>query len=100
MNHSEVRYINLLKNVLTGNSGKDEFKPYYSANPSFKAKMLMSINEKLQKYNLAICRINKYDPEKRKQGTDWPVYAETMIGQMRLDNIQQCIESVLKDNIP
>lgn len=97
---NEDRYINLLKTVLTGNTGRDEFKPYYSASPRLKARMLMGLNSAMKKFNLAVCRINKYDPEKRRQGTDWPAYAETMIGQLRLDNIQFCVENIIKDNVP
>src|SRR5947209_8438538 len=36
----------------------------------------------------------------RKEGTDWPPRAHTMIGLKRLDNLQFCIESVIKGNIP
>jgi macrocin-O-methyltransferase TylF-like protien len=41
-----------------------------------------------------------HDRDARVQGTDWPVIAPTMIGLTRLDNIQQCIEQVLEDNVP
>ncbi len=34
------------------------------------------------------------------QGDYWPVRAHTMIGLRRLDNIQFCVETVLKDGIP
>ncbi len=37
---------------------------------------------------------------KRAVGKDWPKRAETMIGLRRLENIQFCIESVLRDGIP
>ena len=37
--------------------------------------------------------------ERRKVGLDWPEYAETMIGLKRMDNIRECIEIILKDNI-
>ena len=36
----------------------------------------------------------------REQGRDQPSHAHTMIGLRRLDNLQQCIETVLSDNIP
>jgi hypothetical protein len=36
----------------------------------------------------------------REQGRDHPSYAHTMIGLRRLDNLQQCIETVLADGIP
>jgi O-methyltransferase len=41
-----------------------------------------------------------FDADTRRLGRDWPQAAETMIGSVRLDNLQHCIESVLHDNIP
>jgi O-methyltransferase len=41
-----------------------------------------------------------FDADKRRLGRDRPQAAETMIGSVRLDNLQHCIESVLHDNIP
>ena len=38
--------------------------------------------------------------EARARGTDWPLRAHTMIGTMRLDNLQYCLETVLQDEIP
>lgn len=36
----------------------------------------------------------------REFGMDWPAQALTMIGKKRLDNIQECVERVLQDEIP
>ena len=36
----------------------------------------------------------------RALGQDWPAQALTMIGKRRLDNIQACVESVLRDGVP
>lgn len=41
-----------------------------------------------------------YDPGRREMGQDWPSVAHTMVGRKRLDNVQQCVESVLRDGIP
>ncbi len=38
--------------------------------------------------------------EIRRLGWDWPDEAETMIGMVRLDCIQQCVETVLENNVP
>lgn len=37
---------------------------------------------------------------KRDLGLDWPAEAETMIGMQRLTSLQQCVETVLADDIP
>ncbi|MEU3508224.1 TylF/MycF family methyltransferase [Streptomyces longwoodensis] len=41
-----------------------------------------------------------YDSLNRRLGVDWPSTAHTMIGVLRLDNIQHCVERVLADGIP
>jgi O-methyltransferase len=40
-----------------------------------------------------------YDRREREVGLDWPAAAETMIGIKRLDALQQCVETVLADDV-
>jgi hypothetical protein len=40
------------------------------------------------------------NPAERAEGRDWPADAETMIGLVRLDNLQRCVEDVLRDGVP
>ncbi|HEX2853807.1 MAG TPA: TylF/MycF family methyltransferase [Opitutaceae bacterium] len=39
-------------------------------------------------------------PSQRANGSDWPAIAQTMIGSRRLDNLQECVETVLRDGVP
>jgi O-methyltransferase len=36
----------------------------------------------------------------REEGADWPPRAHTMVGRKRLDHLQQCIETVLREGVP
>jgi hypothetical protein len=36
----------------------------------------------------------------RAEGRDWPTEAETMVGLRRLENLEECIEVVLRDDVP
>src|SRR4051794_2736522 len=38
--------------------------------------------------------------ELRKEGRDWPVLAHTMIGVKRMDNLQFCVEDVIRKGVP
>jgi len=49
---------------------------------------------------LEIVRPARVTAAQREEGADWPSYADTMIGLRRLDNLQDCIESVLRDQVP
>ncbi|MEI2471868.1 TylF/MycF family methyltransferase [Peribacillus frigoritolerans] len=39
------------------------------------------------------------DPDIRRQGLDCPAIAHSMIGRLRMENLQQCMTSVLEENI-
>jgi O-methyltransferase len=48
----------------------------------------------------ALRKVVSVPPLERMQGRDWPADAETMIGHSRLDNLQDCIETALRDGVP
>ncbi len=41
-----------------------------------------------------------YDPQARLLGTDRPAGAHTMMGIKRLENLQRCVEDVLREGVP
>ncbi|WP_068471502.1 TylF/MycF family methyltransferase [Parachlamydia sp. C2] len=41
-----------------------------------------------------------YDSSERENGKDFPSRAHTMIGKKRLDNLQFCMEEILKNQVP
>ena len=63
-------------------------------------KLLMRMDKVLNERNYHICSFNRYSPEKRMGGLDHPTHAETMIGLKRLDNIEYCVQQILKNDIP
>ena len=44
--------------------------------------------------------VRPVDPAKRDQGLDYTSDADTMIGMLRLDNLQACVVDVLRDGVP
>jgi hypothetical protein len=44
--------------------------------------------------------VRTVDLKRREEGRDWPSLAHTMIGLKRLDNLQHCVEEVLKEEVP
>ena len=54
----------------------------------------------LAKKNLGLVRKRKFDWEVRRNGQDWPLFAYTMVGLKRLENVQFCIENVIRDGVP
>src|SRR4051812_27460631 len=43
----------------------------------------------------AVYREERWDVRKREEGRDWPLHADTMIGLRRLDNVEECVRTVL-----
>jgi hypothetical protein len=48
---------------------------------------------------LQLARPRPFTLEERTEGRVWPLYADTMIGLHRLDNLQHCVETVLRERI-
>lgn len=41
-----------------------------------------------------------FDPVLRAEGRDWPTEAVTMVGSQRLQNLEECCRSALRDKVP
>jgi len=54
----------------------------------------------LKKSAIHLVKEQPFDPRARMRGQDQPLFSFTMIGRMRLDNIQGCIERVVIDGVP
>ena len=44
--------------------------------------------------------VRRCDHSALEQGRAWPVVGETMVGKARLDNLQHCIEDVVRQGVP
>jgi O-methyltransferase len=53
----------------------------------------------LEAKGLELVRRYKMNPQQRALGKDWPPDAETMIGLTRLNNLRNCIQKVIQDEI-
>lgn len=40
------------------------------------------------------------DLDRRRDGSDWPIHAETMVGMARLANLRTLLETILADGVP
>lgn len=94
-------YIALLKKTLIDYSNIDsyEYHPLNIVNPNWKTSILFLFDRLLRTRNFAISKRKFVLKEERLNGYDWPANAYTMIGLNRLNNIENCIHSIHKDNI-
>ena len=60
-----------------------------------------SLRRRLHKTpNLMLVRKRRFDQRKRDLGLDRPADALTMVGMQRLTSLQQCVETVLAEDVP
>jgi O-methyltransferase len=96
-------YLDLMKKCLTRYIFPETLRPL--RRPSRPKRALLwaiypPIATILEKNGLRICRHVNFEPDVRAEGLDWPPAAETMIGLRQLDNLQSCIEDMLREEVP
>ncbi len=47
-----------------------------------------------------ILRKQSFSAELRREGQDWPAVAHSMVGELRMDNVQGCVEDVIRRGVP
>lgn len=97
-------YLDILKRSLTGALYEDNDAILGGVRTdgaeSMKKRVANSVGKAANKLNLEIAYKKPYDPALREIGRDWPSRAESMIGLKRMSNIQECVETVLRDGVP
>lgn len=96
-------YLTLLKNCLLDlhRIGQPEYVPIISnKNRKITMAVMIWLNKILKPFDISICKIKNPTLEQRRNGRDWPGYADTMIGEKRLDNIGQLINNICFYSIP
>ncbi len=93
-------YLDLLKKCLTRYVFGETFHKLSPRKGSLKSMLYAPARKLLALGQLELVRHVPTDLEKRAEGVDWPLGAETMIGLRRLDNLQDCIRDVLQRGVP
>lgn len=102
MQSPQALYLDLMKKCLTYTLwGGERTQPIYlkGPRPLHTKYLVKGLGWLLTKNDLQLTRKIPYDAEARAEGRDWPLLAETMIGLKRLNNIQACVEDVIKQNV-
>jgi hypothetical protein len=53
-----------------------------------------------QRRSILLVNKSSSDRSKQEEGRSWPFLAYTMVGHRRLDNVQACVEDVLRNDVP
>jgi O-methyltransferase len=99
----ELLYLELMKKALTFSLWDEPGIPVemfnnYRALP--KRILIRALSRGLGLLKYRAVRPIKHLRADRINGHVWPMYADTMLGIPGLDNIQRCVEKILRDNVP
>lgn len=94
-------YIDLMKKALTRSAFGESWQ-HYEPRPGTWRHLVYRQGKKLllDRRGLDVLSRFSFSPELRAEGKDWPPEAETMIGHRRLDNLQECVRSVITEKVP
>jgi len=92
-------YLELLKNRLL-RWGESSEVAFHSNSAGVRRLVKRGLSRVIEGLGGEVVKRRAFDAHAREQGLDWPAAAETMIGRKRLDNLQYCIETVIRDRVP
>lgn len=93
----EDLYLDLLKRVLTRSGFASSYR-LVPAGRQLRHLPRRALQRALGTRGLQL--VMKAQADFRTEGKDWPSDAETMIGSLRLDNLEQCITDVIASGVP
>ena len=96
------RYLDLLAACLTRTVFETELDPMtVKGGKGLQARLsAWHLRRTLDRMGVELARRRPVDLERREVGRDHPKTAETMIGQRRLANVEHCVTTVLRDQVP
>lgn len=98
----EQLYLDLLKKTLSFSLWPEPPVPVAAFNyerPLWKRAIATFLTRVLAAADLEVGKRRRFSEQERQEGRIWPSYADTMIGLRRLDHLQHCVETVLRDGI-
>ncbi len=96
-------YLDLLKRTLTGAVYQDNDQilgGHTRGSGTLKHRLGNRLGDLASARGFELVRKRPYDAALRENGLDYPARAHSMIGLRRMDNLQNCVEAVLRDDIP
>lgn len=97
---AEELYLDLMKRVLTRLLFDEPVTPVIARRRSTSVAYAALKRAVLDPRGLVLARRGKLAEDLRVDGRDHPLDAETMIGMRRLDNLEECVVTTLRDGVP
>ena len=93
------RYLDLLRQCLTRFDFDEDLHPVVPRR-TWMRQLWAEVSKLLERRDIVVYKKRPFEAWIREEGRDWPTRAETMIGLRRLENLQECVEKVVADDVP
>ncbi|MFO0707239.1 MAG: TylF/MycF family methyltransferase [Nitrospira sp.] len=96
----EELYLELMKHCLTRLLWKEKYRPLDRALRGWRRALVAPMHALASRMGLEIVQLEPDRTADRREGRDWPLEAETMVGLKRLNSLQHCVTEVIRRRIP
>ncbi|NOS79074.1 MAG: macrocin O-methyltransferase [Nitrospira sp.] len=96
---SEELYLELMKHCLTRMLWREKYRPMATSLSGWRRVVLKPLQLLARRAQLELVHVEPDRAAARQEGRDWPLEAETMVGLKRLDNLQHCVTSVIRNGV-
>lgn len=93
-------YLQLMKHCLTRMLWREKYRPLAKSLSGWRRLVMCPLQFLIRRAQLELVQVEPDRADARQDGRDWPLEAETMVGLKRLDNLQHCVTSVIRQGIP
>lgn len=92
-------YLHLMKQCLTRMLWREKYRPMAASLNGWRGLILKPLQHLARQAQMELVHVEPDRTEARQEGRDWPLEAETMVGLKRLENLQQCVTSVIRNGV-
>jgi hypothetical protein len=90
------KYLALLRKALSASLYDESAWTIVNSDSTLKKMLIRALNAR----SMQILLKRPFDPAARRGGKDWPMFGFTMAGELRLENVEDCIAHVVADKVP
>lgn len=92
-------YLQLMKQCLTRMLWREKYRPMAASLSGWRRFVLSPLQSLARQAHMELVHVEPDRIDARQEGRDWPLEAETMVGLKRLDNLQHCVTSVIRNGV-
>jgi len=95
-------HLELFKEVLSGSVYEESAWTLvqWETHSKLKTAAINALSKFLGRHDIVMAHMRPFQADLRAKGKDWPLVGYSMIGRRRMDNLQACVETVIREGVP